>query len=631
MKTSVFKKATALVLILMMMFSMVVTAVSATDAATLTIDVEDKEYKSGDEVTVTVSASALNAQALGLLFTYDDAVFETESGNWTVEGTVMKDYDVAGKAGVITFGEAEAKDIEGAIFTLVLTVKAGVEGGSYVINVTPMAKAVGGDAVDCAAAEATVVIANAACDHTNLGDWESDGENHWKTCECGETFEKATHEFDNDCDAICDTCKYERTVGDHTYGDYEYDEVGHWKECVSCGTSTEVAPHEFDDDCDPDCACGYTRDIEHNYETKFDANGHWTECECGEKTEATAHVFGEWVIDTAATDAVNGAKHRDCACGYTESKIVPRKLKMNTVTLTLANSIAANFRANADHFTTYGYTDPFMKIVRGDKTEEIPLNYIDTEKGRRIFTIGITPQLLNDEFEYYLCAYYDGELYISDTKTYKIANYCYSQLGKAATSAAEKTLYVDLLNYATALQVQKGHNIENLANADLTDAQKLLGSKLKYAKADYADHQNTEYVVIANPTARFTSVSLRLDETVEVKLAVQFPDSELSKYKVVATNGMTTWEILSDAFEATATANRYSFYFSGLAAHQMDDVIEYTVYEITDDGDVAISNTLTYSVETYVNKNIEKSSTPAKVRDVYATMMAYGYAAQNAK
>ena len=34
------------------------------------------------------------------------------------------------------------------------------------------------------------------CDHTNLGDWESDESGHWKTCQCGEKQEQGEHTFE---------------------------------------------------------------------------------------------------------------------------------------------------------------------------------------------------------------------------------------------------------------------------------------------------------------------------------------------------------------------------------------------------------------------------------------------------
>ena len=60
--------------------------------------------------------------------------------------------------------------------------------------------------------------------------------------------------------------------------------------------------------------CGYTMATEtipatgggehtHSYgsEWKYDADNHWHECSCGDKTDKAAHTAGEWIIDTPAT------------------------------------------------------------------------------------------------------------------------------------------------------------------------------------------------------------------------------------------------------------------------------------------------------------------------------------------
>ncbi len=706
MKTSVFKKAVALVLSFMMLFSMIATAVSATEAASLNVTTDKDIYSVGDEVVITATLPSIGAfQGIGLSVDYCDETFTFVSAQWVADG-VLTDYTSDVKRGVFAF--ANDTEFEGDVFVLTLSVNEDAVAEEEVVTLTPVIKNAAGDVIDCEAGSVVVAI-KYACEHVYDNDCDAE-------CNlCGENREVADHVYDNDCDADCNVCGATREVGDHVYdnacddkcnvcgatrlvGNHVYDNAcdadcnecgdtrvpadhvydngcdadcnvcgairevadhvydndcdadcntcgetrevaGHVydndcdADCNTCGETREVAGHVYDNDCDADCnTCGETREVaDHAWETKYDDNGHWTECNCGATSDVVAHEY-TWEVTTEATDAANGEKSGTCDCGHTTTKIVPRKLKMNTVTLTLANSIAANFKANGEHFTTYGYTDPYMKIVRGDKVEEIPLTEIETDgNARRVFTFGITPQLLNDEFEYYLCAYYDGELYTSDVKTYKIANYCYSQARKSTTTAAFKTLYVDLLNYATAAQIQKNHNTDNLANADLSDTEKAWGTTPLYNKTDYTSVTNKNHAVIDNPTAEFKTVTLRLDQTVEVKLSAVFPSNDIAKYKVIATNGSTVWEITSDSFIATTTDKRYDFYFSGLAAHQMDDTVEYTVYEITDNGDVAISNTLAYSVESYVYSNIEKETVAATMKDVYAYLMAYGRAANNAR
>ena len=52
----------------------------------------------------------------------------------------------------------------------------------------------------------------------------------------------------------------------------------------------------------------------HSYGTewKYDDTDHWHECECGDKTNIAAHSASEWIVDTAATETADGAKHKEC-------------------------------------------------------------------------------------------------------------------------------------------------------------------------------------------------------------------------------------------------------------------------------------------------------------------------------
>ena len=77
----------------------------------------------------------------------------------------------------------------------------------------------------------------------------------------------------------------------------------------------------------------------HETTTKFDENGHWSECECGYKSEVCIHALSEW--NTISEN--NGEKDvvtRRCPCGYKESKDAPDvasspSLSLNTTTIVL--------------------------------------------------------------------------------------------------------------------------------------------------------------------------------------------------------------------------------------------------------------------------------------------------------
>ena len=56
-------------------------------------------------------------------------------------------------------------------------------------------------------------------------------------------------------------------------------------------------------------------------EWKSNAEKHWHECECGEKSSEIAHTF-EWIIDKEATATEAGSKHEECSvCGYKKAAV----------------------------------------------------------------------------------------------------------------------------------------------------------------------------------------------------------------------------------------------------------------------------------------------------------------------
>lgn len=56
-----------------------------------------------------------------------------------------------------------------------------------------------------------------------------------------------------------------------------------------------------------------------------DETNHWKECECGEKSEESAHTYGDWTVTKEATEAEEGSKERACGvCGYKETESLPK-------------------------------------------------------------------------------------------------------------------------------------------------------------------------------------------------------------------------------------------------------------------------------------------------------------------
>ena len=133
--------------------------------------------------------------------------------------------------------------------------------------------------------EATYKDAPPSHTHSYGTDWKYDDTNHWHECVCGDKADVAAHSAS---EWIVDTAATETAEG------------AKHKECTICKkvleTATIPATHT------------------HSYGTdwKYDDTNHWHECECGDKVDVAAHSASEWIIDTAATETAEGAKHKEC-------------------------------------------------------------------------------------------------------------------------------------------------------------------------------------------------------------------------------------------------------------------------------------------------------------------------------
>ena len=131
--------------------------------------------------------------------------------------------------------------------------------------------------------------------HTYGGPWYADAKSHWHQC----------------TDSACpDPSGSTKDLASHTFV---------WKVDQAATTTQTGLKHE---EC---TVCSYKRSENtvidklpathsHSYGTewKYDDTNHWHECECGDKADIAAHSASEWIVDTAATETADGAKHKEC-------------------------------------------------------------------------------------------------------------------------------------------------------------------------------------------------------------------------------------------------------------------------------------------------------------------------------
>lgn len=176
--------------------------------------------------------------------------------------------------------------------------------------------------------------------HTWGSDWKSNGTQHWRECTfqgCGERNEVGNHVYDNDQDAICNTCGYTRTIApphSHVWaGAWSSDSNHHWHDCTVAGCSLtdnsqkgSYGPHVYDDEQDTTCnTCGYVRTVApphtHLWAEAWssDSNYHWHECTvvgCGLVDNSRKGGYGTHVYDDDRDTACN-------TCGHVRTVTIP--------------------------------------------------------------------------------------------------------------------------------------------------------------------------------------------------------------------------------------------------------------------------------------------------------------------
>ena len=158
-----------------------------------------------------------------------------------------------------------------------------------------------------------------ALGHTAGTEWKSDDTNHWHECSrCHDKKDEAAHDYGSD--NVCDTCGYYKTVP-HTHNLTLV--AAKAATCTTAGNSA----YYICDGCDKWFADA-TGSVEITDKTsvkipapghtagtewKSDDTNHWHECSrCHDKNDEAAHSTSEWIIDTAATETAEGAKHKEC-------------------------------------------------------------------------------------------------------------------------------------------------------------------------------------------------------------------------------------------------------------------------------------------------------------------------------
>ena len=217
----------------------------------------------------------------------------------------------------------------------------------------------------------------------------------------------------------------------------------------------------------------------------------------------------------------------------------------------------------------------------------------------------------------------NGNVVYGKAIEYSLRQYAQSQITKASTSAEFKTMMVDFLNYGAAAQIYFGYNTTDLANTNLTEEQLALGT---------ADRELVKALAQTDSSttrSKFSTVNLEFESKITIRATTNITgetytankDTWYAEAKYTNYLGEETIVTIpfSDARIGVDEKDRTYIAVNALAAREMSTPVEFTVY----DGDgAAVTNTLTYSIETYAAS--KANGTNVELATLVKAMMKFG-------
>ena len=335
----------------------------------------------------------------------------------------------------------------------------------------------------------------------------------------------------------------------------------------------------------------------------FTANGSFYRLFSVDPTIGTITLESEFVGEVVYDD-FTWSYIADCFAGLSfvdaDDTTAPVELSVKWVagSVSLDGAVGLNFFANLSDGVV---NDPstFVRFTYAGKTVDVPMGdaVASVKDGQiryrfscqvfaRYFGETVTAQVMNE----------NGP--IGNAATYSVVQYCKNMIGKSA-NAELVALCKAMLNYGAAAQVIFNYNVENLANACLSEADKVLPD----VDASAFARSKTG----AEPGISVKSATLILESEVIIRVTFQLEEGyDISDY---------TFTINGEKVEPKQTAEGYCVETAGIAAKNLEQMYTFQVGGLT----------ANYGALSYVNSKLS-SSNPDMVNMVKALYAYYAAA-----
>lgn len=312
-------------------------------------------------------------------------------------------------------------------------------------------------------------------------------------------------------------------------------------------------------------------------------------------------------------------------------------LKIRSAGITIANGFALNFKVRKTMETSLGYTDTYLVFQKprydteGNLTGTVTTTVTadlrtedSTNRENYVYTLsGIQPQELGTEVTATIYGTKDGHVYTGVTVTYSVLKFATNQIKSTKTDEKTNNLKIacaDMINFAGAIQRYGKYNTANPIEDKATE---LLGSdswKDLATKSITRDLVNsTKNTALAGATVRVRSAGIIFED----KVVLYFNCADLGvatlanpeNYYLHATYNSVTGE--ANEFDLEIGSN-YQAKLDTLYSTELGTVV--TVYMIDKATGAQVSNTIEYSIESFIKNNL----TNANHGECCETLCKYG-------
>ncbi len=272
--------------------------------------------------------------------------------------------------------------------------------------------------------------------------------------------------------------------------------------------------------------------------------------------------------------------------------------------LELASDISVNYAVAEDQLADYDsyYLECTLPVFEGNeatgtKTLRIKPSLKD---GYYYFTLrDLTAVQIGDEILSTLYMEKAGDHFASSTDCYSIATYAYNQLKKEEISEKLKVLCGDLLVYGSSAQIFKGYRTDALADAALTEDQRVYCSDLSTVTFG---NNNTVLNDVENAPITWAGKALNLESRVSLKFVMNAsgysgdPENLTLRVSYRNQDGVNCTSFVLGA-TPYGTEGCYAFEFDDLLASELRTVLSVCVMN----GSEKLTPTLRYSADSYGN------------------------------